>query len=178
MKSPLTTLCYIERDDAYLMLHRVKKENDMNHDKWLGVGGHFEDGESPEDCLLREVQEETSLILTSWRFRGLVTFCSDCWPTEYMHLFTADSFIGEPTVCDEGELEWVPKKDVCFLPVWEGDKIFLRLLAQDTPFFRSSLSIPEKSWLRLSSTGTRSRFKGGNLLQILKNQAKSAIMIA
>lgn len=139
MKSPLTTLCYIERDDAYLMLHRVKKENDMNHDKWIGIGGHFEEGESPEDCLLREVLEETGLMLTRWRFRGLVTFCSDLWPTEYMHLFTADGFTGEPLPCDEGELEWVPKKQISSLPIWEGDKIFLRLLAQDTPFFSLKL---------------------------------------
>ena len=139
MKSPLTTLCYIERDNAYLMLHRVKKENDMNHDKWIGIGGHFEEGESPEDCLLREVLEETGLMLTRWRFRGLVTFCSDLWPTEYMHLFTADGFTGEPLPCDEGELEWVPKKQISSLPIWEGDKIFLHLLDTDAPFFSLKL---------------------------------------
>lgn len=104
-----TTLCYLERDGQYLMLHRVKKAHDANKDKWIGVGGKFEDGESPEDCVLREVREETGLTLTDYRYRGLVTFVSDRWPAEYMHLFTADGWTGEMAACDEGELVWVDK---------------------------------------------------------------------
>lgn len=134
-----TTLCYIEQDGKYLMLHRVKKENDLNHDKWIGVGGKFEADESPEECLLREVREETGLTLTDWRYRGLVTFVSDTWPTEYMHLFTADGFTGTMADCDEGTLEWVEKSAVPALPGWEGDKIFLRLLAEEAPFFSLKL---------------------------------------
>ena len=138
-KSPLTTLCYIEKDEKYLMLHRVKKENDMNRDKWIGVGGHFEPGESPEECLLREVKEETGLTLTSWRFRGIVSFVSDKWDTEYMCLFTAEGFTGEIISCNEGTLEWVEKSKVADLPIWEGDKIFLKLLDTDHPFFSLKL---------------------------------------
>jgi len=134
-----TTLCYIETDDAYLMLHRVKKVNDENHDKWIGVGGKFEAGESPEDCLLREVKEETGLTLTDYRYRGLVTFVSDEWGTEYMHLFTATGFEGEQHLCDEGELEWIEKKRLLELTLWEGDKIFLRLLEEERPFFSLKL---------------------------------------
>ena len=138
-KSPLTTLCYIEKDEKYLMLHRVKKENDMNRDKWIGVGGHFEPGESPEECLLREVKEETGLTLTSWRFRGIVSFVSDKWDTEYMCLFTAEGFTGEIISCNEGTLEWVEKSKVADLPIWEGDKIFLKLLSEDRDFFSLKL---------------------------------------
>ena len=134
-----TTLCYIERGDQYLLLHRVKKENDLNRDKWVGVGGKLEPGESPEDCLLREVREETGLTLTSWRARGLVTFVSDEWGTEYMHLFTADGFEGELGDCDEGVLEWVKKSDFAALPQWAGDRIFLRLLEEDAPWFSLKL---------------------------------------
>ena len=105
-KSPLTTLCYIEQDGKYLMMHRIKKENDMNKDKWIGVGGHFEAGESPEDCLIREVKEETGLTLTEWKFRGIVSFLSDEWPDEYMCLYTATGFTGEMIPCSEGALEW------------------------------------------------------------------------
>ena len=106
-----TTLCYIEKDDHYLMLHRIRKKNDVNQDKWIGIGGHFEEGETPEECILREAKEETGLTLTSFRLRGLVEFISDIWPDEVMYLFTADEFTGEMTVCDEGELEWVGNKD-------------------------------------------------------------------
>ncbi len=134
-----TTLCYIERGGAYLMLHRVKKEHDENRDKWIGVGGKFEDKESPEDCLLREVREETGLTLTRYAYRGIVTFVSDLWPTEYMHLFTADGFTGDLRPCDEGDLEWVPKERIADLPIWAGDKIFLRLLTEDVPFFSLKL---------------------------------------
>ena len=131
----LTTLCYIEKDDKYLMLHRVKKENDQSHDKWLGVGGHFEEGESPEDCVLREVQEETGLMLTEYRYRGLVSFVSDQWENEYMHLFTATDYEGDMIECDEGEVVWIPKEQVYNLNLWEGDKIFFRLLEEDKGFF-------------------------------------------
>ena len=135
-----TTLCYIEREGCYLMLHRITKKNDENHDKWIGVGGKFEESESPEDCVLREVKEETGLTLTRYAYRGLVTFVSDQWPTEYMHLFTADGFEGEPGPCDEGVLEWVPKEKIPHLPIWQGDKLFLSLLDQDVPFFSLKLT--------------------------------------
>lgn len=136
----LTTLCYIEKDDCYLMLHRVSKKNDINKDKWIGVGGHFQVNESPEDCLLREVKEETGLTLTSYQFRGIVTFITDRLDeAEYMHLYTADGFEGELISCDEGTLEWVPKKDIYQLNLWEGDFIFHRLLDENAPFFSLKL---------------------------------------
>ena len=134
-----STLCYIYKDDECLMLHRTKKENDQSHDKWLGIGGKFEDKESPEDCALREIKEETGLTVTDYRYRGIVTFVSDEWETEYMHLFTADRFIGNIIECDEGDLEWVKKKDVIKLPMWEGDRIFLDLIERDDPFFSLKL---------------------------------------
>ena len=139
METKLTTLCYLERGEEYLMLHRTKKEGDENRDKWIGVGGKFEPGESPEDCLLREVREETGLTLTSWRFRGLVTFVSDVWPCEYMHLFTADGWTGEERPCDEGELRWIGKQALFDLTMWQGDRIFLKLLADNAPFFSLKL---------------------------------------
>lgn len=135
-----TTLCYLRRGERYLMLHRIKKKNDLNQDKWIGVGGKFEDKESPEECLLREVKEETGLTLTRYAYRGLVTFVSDRWTTEYMHLFTADAWEGELISCDEGDLEWVDMDKVCDLPIWTGDKIFLDLLRQEVPFFSLKLS--------------------------------------
>jgi len=135
-----TTLCYIEKDGAYLMLHRIKKKNDMNKDKWVGIGGKFEAFESPEDCVLREVTEETGLTLTSYKYRGIVTFVCDTWDAaEYMHLYTADGFTGSFIDCDEGVLEWVPKQKVYDLPMWEGDKIFLDLIMSDAPFFSLKL---------------------------------------
>ncbi len=134
-----TTLCYIERNGQYLMLHRTMKENDLNHDKWIGIGGKFEDKESPEDCVIRETLEETGLTLTSYKYRGVVTFVSDKWETEYMHLFTADDFTGELIDCDEGELEWISKDKLLELTLWEGDKIFLRLIDTDCPFFSLKL---------------------------------------
>ena len=134
-----TTLCYIEKDGKYLMLHRTKKENDLNHDKWVGIGGKFEENESPEECLLRETIEETGLRLTSYKYRGIVTFVSDRWEGEYMHLFTADGFEGDISQCDEGDLEWVDKDDVSGLPLWEGDRIFFRLIYNDGPFFSLKL---------------------------------------
>ena len=122
------------------MLHRVKKKNDINHDKWIGVGGKFEDKESPEECMLREAFEETGLTLTDYQYRGIVTFVSDEYETEYMHLFTASAWSGEMTECNEGILEWVPKNQVPELPIWEGDKIFFRLIAENRPFFSLKLS--------------------------------------
>ena len=138
-RSKLTTLCYIEKGDQYLMLHRVKKEHDINKDKWIGVGGKFEDKESPEDCLFREVREETGLTLTSWKFRGIITFVTDRYETEFMHLYTADDWEGEMIECNEGNLEWLDKKEVFNLKVWEGDKIFFRLLKEERPYFSLKL---------------------------------------
>ena len=137
-----STLCYIENDkNEYLMLHRVKKKNDAKQDKWIGVGGKFEDGESPDECLKREVFEETGLTLTDYRCRAVVTFTSDKYETEYMHLFTAAGYTGELKECDEGNLEWVPRSKVQFLPIWEGDKLFFRLIDdRDRPFFSLKLS--------------------------------------
>ena len=135
-----TTLCYIQNERGdYLMLHRVKKDNDCNRDKWIGVGGKFEDGESPEECVLRETLEETGLTLTDWRYRGIVTFVSDRWETEYMHLFTATGWTGRLHECDEGVLEWVSREQFRGLPQWEGDRIFLRLIEEDAPFFSLKL---------------------------------------
>ena len=139
-KTPqLTTLCYLIRDNQYLMMHRVKKENDINKDKWIGVGGHFEDGESPDECLLREVKEETGLTLLDYKARGIITFIYGEDVVEYMHLYTSDSFTGTLTDCDEGELVWVPVSEVPGLPIWEGDKVFFRLLEEREDFFSLKL---------------------------------------
>ncbi len=134
-----TTLCYLERDGRYLMLHRTKKRNDINHDKWIGVGGKFEENESPEDCMLREVLEETGLTVTSFRYRGIVTFVSDCYPCEHMHLFTCTDWTGKEKECDEGELAWIDKQELFRLTLWEGDRIFLQLLDSNEPFFSLKL---------------------------------------
>ena len=135
-----TTLIYIENARGeYLMLHRTKKENDMNRDKWIGIGGKFEQGESPEECALRETLEETGLTLTDYRYRGIVTFVSDEWGTEYMHLFTATGYEGTLIECDEGELAWIAKDKLLSLTLWAGDRVFLRLLAQERPFFSLKL---------------------------------------
>ncbi len=128
-------LCYIEKDGKYLMLNRNKKKHDVNSGKWIGVGGKFENGESPDECLLREVKEETGYTLTSYRFRGVVTFVSDIAPTEYMFLYTADGFEGEITECDEGELHWIDKEKIFSLPLWEGDKVFLKYLFENREQF-------------------------------------------
>lgn len=135
-----TTLCYLEQDGAYLMLHRIKKEKDINSGKWIGVGGKFEAGESPEECARREILEETGLRVSALRFRGIVTFDCPPHPTEYMHLFTSDSFSGTLRDCAEGVLQWVPKEQVFSLNLWEGDRLFLDLLAREVPFFSLKLS--------------------------------------
>ena len=141
-----STLCYIERtgengENEVLLLHRVKKKNDLNHDKWIGIGGKFEEGESPEDCLRREAREETGLELTQWRYRGILTFISnECPETEFMHLFTADGFTGMLKECDEGDLEWIDSDHLLALPLWEGDKIFLRLLRDGAEGFDLTLN--------------------------------------
>ena len=134
-----STLCYIEKDGKYLMLHRIKKENDVNRDKWIGIGGKFEDGESPEECMLREAKEETGLDIDCYSFRAIVTFVSDIYETEYMHLFTADGFTGNISDCDEGCLEWIEKEKLYDLTLWEGDRIFLKLIEKPCPFFSLKL---------------------------------------
>ena len=137
----MTTLCYLEKDEKYLMLHRTKKANDENHDKWIGVGGKFEDGESPEDCMKREILEETGLEVKEFTYRGIVTFVSDRYPCEYMHLFTVTDWTGAEKECDEGELAWIEKERLLSLPMWEGDRIFLELIAKaETPFFSLKLT--------------------------------------
>ena len=131
----LSSLCYIEKDDKYLMLHRTKKKNDINKDKWLGIGGKFEEGESPEECIVREVMEETGLKLNSYQLRTIVTYVSTNWETEYMYLFTSDDFTGELIECNEGDLQWIDKKEVTKLNTWEGDKIFVEKIQNDSNFF-------------------------------------------
>lgn len=135
-----STLCYIQRGDEYLMLHRVKKKNDVNHDKWIGVGGKFEEGESPEDCVQREVLEETGLTLTDYEYRGIITFSSPGYECEHMHLFTATGFYGDIKQCDEGVLEWIRRDRLLELPMWEGDRIFLEMIAKPCPFFSLKLT--------------------------------------
>ena len=147
----MSTLCYIKRDGKYLMLHRTVKKNDVNKDKWIGVGGHFEYGESPEECLLREVKEETGYTLTSWKYRGIVTFVYGEDTVEYMSLYTADGFAGEPIECDEGELEWVDKTKISSLELWEGDKIFFRLLDMDREFFSLKLVYDRRDVLQYAA---------------------------
>ena len=164
----LTTLCYLERDGKYLMLHRTKKEHDINKDKYIGIGGHFEFGESPDECLVREAKEETGLTLTSYRARGIVTFIYGIGSEpicEYMHLYTADGWksgsgnvgttesskLSEPKIlpdCSEGDLVWIDKKDVYDLPIWEGDRIFFRLLEEDRDFFSLKLVYSEDGDLK------------------------------
>ncbi|MBQ8416890.1 MAG: 8-oxo-dGTP diphosphatase [Clostridia bacterium] len=135
----MTTLCYLERNGQYLMLHRTKKQNDLNAEKWIGVGGKFEKGESPEDCMRREVLEETGLSITRHRYRGIVTFIADDYPAEYMHLYTCTDWTGTQKECDEGELAWIDKQRLFDLTMWEGDRIFLKLLDTDAPFFSLKL---------------------------------------
>ena len=153
-----TTLCYITRGDQVLMLHRVKKKNDVNKDKWIGVGGKFLEDESPDECLLREVREETGLALTSWRCRGIVTFLTNGnFEGEYMYLFTADGFTGQLADCDEGELAWVSREFLDRLPKWEGDQIFLDLLWRDAPFFLLKLRYRDEKLVEAVLNGRRIR---------------------
>ena len=131
----LSTLCYIEKDNKYLMLHRTKKKNDINKDKWLGIGGKFEEGESPEECIIREVMEETGLKLNSYKLRAIITYVSTSWETEYVYVFTSNDFTGDLIECNEGDLQWIDKKEVTKLNIWEGDKIFVEKLRNDNKFF-------------------------------------------
>lgn len=149
----LSSIIYIEKDGKYLMLHRTRKENDTNKDKWIGVGGKFEEGETPEECARRETYEETGLTLQNLFYRGIVTFVSDKYPAEQMHLFKSTAFSGRIKDCDEGELDWIEKETFLSLPIWEGDKIFLRLLDQDIPFFSLKL-----------------RYEGNTLAQAVLNE--------
>ena len=143
----LSTLCYIEKDGAYLMLHRTKKENDVNKGKWIGVGGKFETGEAPEECLLREVMEETGLELSSYRYRGLLSFIYADKEPEYIFTYTADGFSGELHECNEGELKWVKIEDIKYLSLWEGDRIMHRLLEEDAGVFSLKLVYDEEDRL-------------------------------
>jgi len=152
-----TTLCYIDNGDSYLMLHRVKKENDASHGKWIGVGGKCEADESPDECMLREVKEETGMEITEWHYRGIVTFISDTWPNEYMHLFTATEWRGEAdmSIDDEGTLAWIKKAELMNLNLWEGDRIFLRLLLdENTPFFSLKLVYEQDEMVSATLNGT------------------------
>ena len=151
-----TSLCYLIRDGKALMLHRVKKKDDVNHDKWIGIGGKFERGESPEECMLREFREETGLTLTAWAYRGIVTFVSEDW-CEYMHLFTATACEGEMRDCDEGTLEWVEWDRIGALPIWEGDRVFLQLLREREAFFSLKLVYEGETLVRAMLNGQAMR---------------------
>ena len=155
-----TTLCHIEKDGNYLMLHRIKKKKDLNHDKWVGIGGKFEECESPEQCNAREVYEETGLILSDAKYRCVVTFVSDIWESELMHVFTAKDFSGEIKECDEGELVWINKSDIYSLPIWEGDKIFLKLIENENyPFFSLRLQYRGDTLVSAQLNGKELDFK-------------------
>lgn len=151
-----TTLCYVLHGDRVLMLHRTKKEKDINKDKWIGIGGKFLIRESPDECLLREAYEETGLTLTRWQCRGVVTFLSDV-EDEYMYLFTADGFEGNLKECDEGDLQWVSREFLNTLPKWEGDEIFLKLLWENAPFFLLKLRYEGDKLLEAVLNGKRIR---------------------
>ena len=150
-----SSLCYLIRGDEVLMMHRTRKKNDINHDKWVAVGGRFEPGETPEECALREVKEETGLTMTDPQYRGVVTFINDQYETERMHLFTSETFEGELTDCDEGELTWVRIAEMDSLPQWEGDRIFHRLLKEKIPFFELELVYSGEKLLYADLNGKR-----------------------
>ena len=150
-----SSLCYLIRGDEVLMMHRTRKKNDINHDKWVAVGGRFEPGETPEECALREVKEETGLTMTDPQYRGIVTFINDQYETERMHLFTSETFEGEMTDCDEGELTWVRIAEMDSLPQWEGDRIFHRLLKEKNPFFELELVYSGEKLLYADLNGKR-----------------------
>lgn len=152
-----TSLCYIEKDGKYLMLHRVKKENDVNRDKWIGVGGKFEEGESPEECAAREIFEETGLVAKNLAYRGIVNFVCPPYESEDMHLFTTSDFSGELKECDEGRLEWVEKSRLSELNLWEGDYIFLDLLNKNEPFFKLKLTYDGNKLIEAVLNGERIR---------------------
>jgi len=149
-KMILSTLCYIEKDNKYLMLHRTKKENDINKDKWLGIGGKFEEGESPEECIIREVKEETGLILKSYKLRCIVTYTSNKWETEYIYVFNSNDFTGEQIECDEGDLQWIDKNEVIKLNTWEGDRIFVEKIQKDNTFFTVKFIYDEEKLVKYS----------------------------
>ena len=149
-KMILSTLCYIEKNNKYLMLHRTKKENDINKDKWLGIGGKFEEGESPEECIIREVKEETGLILKSYKLRCIVTYTSNKWETEYIYVFTSNDFTGEQIECDEGDLQWIDKNEVIKLNTWEGDRIFAEKIQKDNTFFTVKFIYDEEKLVKYS----------------------------
>lgn len=153
-----TTLCYLEQGNKYLMLHRTKKENDLNHDKWIGVGGKFEEGECPEECMLREVREETGLMVTKWRYCGIVTFVHNIWPAEQMHIFVCTEWNGQQTACDEGDLEWIEKQRLLELTMWEGDKIFLQLIDSPQPFFSLKLEYDDDNLKKALFNGKKMFF--------------------
>ncbi len=155
VEAEITTLCYVEKDDQYLMMHRIKKAHDINEGKWIGIGGHFLQNESPEDCLLREAREETGLTLTSWRLRGVITFLYADDAAEYMFLYTAHGFTGTLQPCDEGVLEWVPKSEIGSLNLWDGDRIFLRLLLENAPCFSLKLKYDSDDRLLLAELDGR-----------------------
>lgn len=153
-----TTLCYLEKDGAYLMLHRNKKEKDPNEGKWIGVGGKLEPGETPEECLVREVLEETGLTLRSYQKRGVILFLSDTWEDEVMHLYTSGDFAGEVIEdCDEGDLKWISLDKIPKLNLWEGDRVFLQeLLEEKAEIYLTLRYQGEKlvSWERTAEAGT------------------------
>lgn len=144
----LSTLCYIEKDNKYLMLHRTKKNNDINKDKWLGIGGKFIEKESPEECIVREVKEETGLTLISYKLRCIVTYVSTNYETEYMYVFTCGNFKGELTECNEGDLQWINKYKITELNIWEGDKIFIKKLQNENNFFTLKLEYDGEKLIR------------------------------
>lgn len=146
----LSTLCYIEKDGKYLMLHRTKKKNDINKDKWLGIGGKFEKNESPEECIIREVKEETGLILQSYKLRCIVTYVSTTWEEEYIYVFTSNDFTGELIECNEGDLQWIDKNKVTELNTWEGDKIFVEKIKNDNTFFTVKFEYDEEKLIKYS----------------------------